>query len=287
MTLRIEASRLRAAALLLGLAFSAPLDAEVVVRAAAPDAVRPLPGRAGPADPPVGKRDLPQTTLIVPFYEVDTTSPGGTTTLFAVRNTEAARVDVEIRYQAPDGTPLHLEVETLDLRETLTRNLRDVAGLPVDPDGFTRGFVVVVQTSVTTRSLLVGDYFQVDVDDAFATGERMMSPDDLCRLAEVRALDFGSGTELHFLLEAPQGSDPVNDPASVQVQVFDEGGVERPPPLLIYSDEFSFELSASDLSGLAFGTLVFEFAGGGGHVYAEYSADGLFSVGLDGACLLP
>lgn len=275
-----------AAALLLTLALPAALSAEVVVRTLDPEAAPPRVWSAEAPSPPFAKIDLPSTTLVVPFFEVDRTSSGGTTTLFAVRNIVATPVDIEVRYQAPDGTALGLEQETLGPFETLTRNVRDVAGLPTDPDGFARGFIVVVQTTVTTRNLLVGDYFQVDVENAFATGERMVSLDDLCSAAEVRALDFGSGTELHFLLGSPRGANPATDPASVQVSSYDEQGNEG-PVRLIYTDDFTFGLFVGDLFNLSFGTLIFEFGSGGGAVYAEYSAGGLFSAGINAVCWAP
>ncbi len=49
-----------------------------------------------------------------------------------------------------------------------------------------------------------------------------------------------------------------------------------------------FELSAADFTGLSFGTLIFDFSNSnGGWIYGEYSADGLFSVGLNPTCTVP
>jgi len=275
-------------ALLLALAVPTTLRAEVVLRrddstAVAPPIRRPAEAAASLVE----KIDEPQEILLVPFFEVDTTDPAGTTTLFAVRNIFSQPVDIEIRYQGMDATPLGQEVRTLAGRQTLTRNLRDVAGLPADPDGFARGFIVVLQTSRTGSGLLVGDYFQVDVGNAFATGQRMASLDELCNLTEARFADFGSGTELRLLINAPQGSDPVFDPPSVEVTPILEDGTLL-PKTKIFTNDFAIEVTASAFTVAPFGTLLFDFTNsGGGLVYAEYSAQGQFSVGLNGACLAP
>ena len=115
----------------------------------------------------------------------------------------------------------------------------------------------------------------------------MASLDELCNLTEVRYLDFGAGTELRLLIAEPQGSDPVFDPASVVVHPIRQDGTLL-PKTEVYTDEFAFVVSASDFTGSAFGTLIFDFLNsGGGLVYAEYSAFGQFSVGLNGACISP
>ncbi len=274
-------------ALLITLALPASLPAEVVLRHSDPKATAPPIRRRAGAASLVEKVDEPQEALIVPFYEVDTTDPAGTTTLFAVRNTFSQPVDIQVRYQAPDGTPLHQNAMTLAGRATLTRNVRDVAGLPADPDGFARGFIVILQTSRPGAGLLVGDYLQVDVGNAFATGQRMASLDELCDLTEVRFVDFGAGTELRLLINTPQGSDPVFDPPSVVVTPILEDGTLL-PTTKIYTNDFAIVVSASDFTGAAFGTFIFDFQkSGGGLVYAEYSAEGRYSVGLNGACLIP
>lgn len=275
-------------ALLFTLALPTTLPAEVVLRPYDPKAAAlPIRQPANALTPPAEKTEEPEETLIVPFFEVDTTDPEGTTTFFAVRNTFSQPVDIEVRYQAPGGTELRKDLVTLAGRETLTRDVRHVAGLPADPDGFARGFIVILQTSRLGAGLLVGDYFQVDFGNAFATGQRMASLDELCNLTEVRFLDFGAGTELRLLISSPQGSDPVLDPASVVVFPIRQDGTVL-PSTAIYTNDFAIVVSASDFTGSAFGTLIFDFLNsGGGLVYAEYSAFGQFSVGLNGACLLP
>lgn len=231
------------------------------------------------------KIDEPASLLFVPFYEVDTDSASGTTTLFAVRNITAAPLDLDVRYRAPDGTVLRQDLVSLAARETLSRNVRDVAGLPADPDGFARGFVMV-QVDAPPGTMVVGDYLQVDVGDDFATGDRMVSLADLCDLAEVRFFDFGAGTELRILVNVPRGTEP-GDPPTFTVTPYGEDGATF-PATDVFVDTFTVRLDAADFTGLAFGTLVFNFSpASGGLVYAEYSADGRFSVGMNGACVTP
>ena len=123
--------------------------------------------------------------------------------------------------------------------------------------------------------------------NAFAAGQRMATLEDLCSLTDVRFLDFGSGTELRMLINAPQGSDPLQDPPSVVVTPILLDGTVL-PQTVVFTDDFAFSASASDFSISAFGTLLFDFQNSnGGLVYAEYSAFGEFSVGLNGACLTP
>ena len=229
------------------------------------------------------KVDALASLLFVPFFDVDTTDPAGTTTLFAVRNANPGSVDFGVFYLAPDGSPLRQDTETLGGLETFGVNVRDVAGLPSGPDGFARGFIAVNAPG----DFFTGDYFQVDVARNFATGERLISVDDFCQAAEVRFLSFGLPTEVRILLNQPQGTDAGSDPPSFVVHVVGEDGGLF-PGTNVFTDQYALTVSSSDFTGLSFGTMLFDFGNSnGGAVYAEYAADGKFSVGLNGACLVP
>ena len=269
---------LAAAALIL----PASLEADTVIRPRqSPDVSRPsdvsTPSAVRVLTSPL---DVPATRLIVPFFEVDTTDPSGLTTLYAVRNQANAPNNLQISYLASDGTESREDLVVLDPRETLTINLRGVAGLPVDPDGFARGLVIVQAASPVT-----GDFFQVDVGNDFATGERMIQNDDACSGHEVRFLDFGSGSELTVIVDAPLGSDPDLDPPTFTVfPVLEDGGALA--GIEVFTDQVLLFLRESDFTSEQFGTLVFQFANSG-WVYAEYSAEGRFSVGLNSSCTVP
>jgi len=271
-----------AVALVLAAVAPSELAAEVIVRPHDPAAAEaPFERAVEPLVAVSDGIDEPATLLIVPRYEVETTDPSGTSTLFAVRNVTPAPLDLDIRYRSPEGDVLRQDLPTLGARATLSRNVRDVAGLPVDPDGFTRGFV-----QIEAATPFVGDYLQVDAGGDFATGERMISLADLCDLAEIRFFDFGSGTDLHFVVNVFQGTDP-GDPPTFTATPFGEDGAAF-PAIDVFADQFVFTMTAADFTPLAFGTLVFDFsAASGGTVMGEYSAFGRFSAGMNGACRTP
>lgn len=267
----------------LALALPSALVAETILRPHDPQAaVQPL--RHGPGI--LGslglKVDALDDTLFVPFFEVDTTDPNGTTTLFAVRNANPSPQDIDVYYLSVTGAIVRQDSLTLGGLETLSRNVRDVAGLPVGAGGFARGFIAVDAPG----EFLTGDYLQVDVGDDFATGERMLSLSDLCTGSEVRFVDLGQPSELRVLIDVPRGTGPA-DPPSFTVHVIGEDG-SLFPSTDVFTNRNALTLSSEDFTTLSFGTLVFDFANSsGGAVYAEYSAQGRFSVGLNSACLVP
>lgn len=224
------------------------------------------------------KVDPPANDFFVPYFAVDTTASSGTTTLFGVRNPAGDGRQLLVLYAAPDGTELDQEQVVLSPGATFTRNLRDL-GLPADPDGFARGWV-----RISADGPIVGDYLQVDLGNDFATGDRLVAFDDFCTEQEIRFLDVGSGTVLHVMLNAPQGTNVQADPASVVVRPIDEAG-NALPAAAIYTDAFSFSLEAEAITAAKFGTFVLDFTNSnGGVVFGEYSAGGRFSVGMNGAC---
>jgi hypothetical protein len=229
-------------------------------------------------------------SLLVPSFLVDTLSPGGTTTLFAVRNLTDATVSADVRYFDTDGTSLRDDEITLDPDETHTVNIRDVAGLPADFDGYARGYVEISTAGDPHQvPVLAGDFFQVDVADNFATGDKLVRRfSDLCTVSSIRFLTFpfaGSGTRLAVWIVTPRGSG-LGDPPSFTVQVFDEAGNPQGAPIGVLTAEKSLELQASDFAGgLPFGVLRFDFTGSnGGVAYSEAQAGGRFSVGMTGQC---
>jgi len=266
---------------LLSLATPAAQAADYILRQR--EANAPAPVRAAQAGPGLADKIDPLTnTLVVPRFEVDTTSGTGTTTLFALRNTTDNLVDVDIFYASTSGGTLRHDDVVLGPRETLTRNVRDVSGLPADPDGFARGYVV----AQAPGDVLTGDFLQVDVGNNFATGDRMVRLEDLCIQAETRFLDFGSGTDLTVLISEPQGADPMTDPPSVTFHVFGEDGAVF-STIDLFTTNNSVVLSTDDLMlPVDFGTIVADFRNAsGGLLIAEYSAEGKFSVGMNSACL--
>ncbi len=228
--------------------------------------------------------------LIVPGFEVDVDNPAGKTTYFAVRNTSDEAIEGYVAYYGKQYTqePLRTDPFTLGPRQTLTHNVRaDLEELEV-AGGLATGLIVISEASWFCGYLgrfcapnLEGDFIRLDADNDFATGDRLLHPDQLCRRQEVRFLDFGSGSKLRILVDDPQLPGP-----SFSFTAYDEAGGliaegERDTP-----DNLTI-LNATDLAGsTSFGTIVFDFSSsGGGFVTAEYSAFGRFSLELNSACL--
>lgn len=229
-------------------------------------------------------------SLLLPSFLIDTLSPGGTTTLYAVRNLSNAPVNADVEYFDVLGTSLLSGTISLDPDETYTANLRDVAGLPADPDGYARGYVEISTAGDPHQvPVLAGDFFQVDVADNFATGDKLVRRStDLCTRSSIRFLTFpfsGSRTRLGLWIATPRGVGAA-DPASFTVQAFDEAGNPHGPLIGILTDQHSLELEASDFAGgLSFGSLHFNFTNSsGGVAYSEAQAGGRFSVGMTGQC---
>lgn len=230
-------------------------------------------------------------SLVLPGFEVDTTSGVGTTTLFAVRNLTDGPLSVDVDYFETDGTLQRSDSVNLGAQETETVNIRNIPGLATDLDGFARGYVEIFGPGDPDMTpLFAGDFFQVDVGDDFATGNRLPRFIERCDVASLRFLEFplpGSGTRLVVWIANPRGTGG-GDPPSFTVQVYDEAGNPVGAPIPVKTSLHSIEYDASDFTALDFGTLRFDFTnGGGGVVFAESSVQGRFSVGLDSQCEQP
>lgn len=239
---------------------------------------------------------LPRTSvvsrlLIVPYYRIDPSS--GETTLFAIRNANLFDdVMVNVYFLGVQGgTSGAYRMDTINLggKETLTVNVRDVSGLPADPDGVKRGWILIEQLGVTSAAL-TGDYFQVDLDDNFATGSTMLGSSDTCDNLTVRFLDGGpinGGTNGFLLLLNPKGSNPAVSPPSVVVTFYNEFGVAD-NSMEIYTDD---NLLLRDFSTFHhidnFGSYDISFGSDGGFAGVTFSASGKYSIGLHGMCITP
>ena len=230
------------------------------------------------------KVDFPSDQLIVPYYEVDKTSGIGQTTLFAIHNVDTAPHLVTISY-IPEPGPIIEETVSLGPNATYTRNVRDVAGLPVDSDGFARGYIGVVADVQQGAHVLTGDFLQVDTGSNFATGDRMIEASDLCLFGEVRLLDFGSGTDLHLFINLPQGPPPGGS-SSLSLFIYDQAGTYY-STISFHSSVHAIHLRTDDLNlPISFGQILMSFVNsGGGYAYATYSAEGRYSVGMNSACI--
>lgn len=230
----------------------------------------------------------PGTLFFLPIFEVDTESE--LTTLFAARNLEEVQEFVTASYFDRSGSFIKNESFLLDPREVITRNLQDVTGLPVEPDGVRRGFLFVTGGSMT------GDFFRVDSGSDFASGDRLVvaSTPYLCNAWELRFLRggaFSGGTDMVIVVDTPLGDDHLADPHSVEIDVYDEAGGFLATAFL-WTDLMVNKVSASQVlaaigePGINFGVFEVFFTPltEGGLVQSTYSAEGRYSIGMHATC---
>ena len=219
--------------------------------------------------------------LIVPGFEVAVDDPTGPTTFFAVRNTTNQEVDSQVDYYAAASTdPLRTDTFSLSEQATKPLDVRTNLSDLVIKDGMATGFIVVTEVGSTTAPRLEGDYFRVDTGNSFASGDRMVRPEDFCLKQEIRFVDFGSGFQLRILLNRPRG----DELPSFSYTAYDQAGTVAVDGDFETSNYLSV-LDVGELGGKSSGTVVFDFSSsGGGWVSAKYSAFGKFSVELRSAC---
>lgn len=240
--------------------------------------------------------------LVVPFFKVDRRSASGETTLIAVRNVTNQAHDARIRYWVDRIYPSSPDVvQTFSLLpdEVVTINLRDLAGITggAGGDQIIRGWLEVVHLDGSGDGLS-GDWFRVNPAQDFATGGRMVDMDHsgTCTQWDFRYLvggTFSGGTRLELFVDSPRGI-ASGAPPSATIDFYSEpgtflGGVE------VFSNRQVVELIASELLDLLpgspanFGSMVVTFQSGtnGGLVTGTYRAEGRYSVGLNGTCVVP
>lgn len=232
--------------------------------------------------------------LILPIFRVDREAAGGTTTLWAVRNADTSSTTIQVAYLDEFLDTFATRSYTLDPTEVRTVNLRDVPGLPfADLEGISRGMAIITGP---VGADLSGDFFQVDPAGNFATGDRLVDAEDLylCDLWDIRYLQggiFTGGTVLTMLLNQVGPMGPMDDP-QVSMEFRDEAGGFI-GVIDVYAIVNVLELPLSILTELIptaapFGSveILFPPATMGGFVAGIYSAEGRFSIGMEGTCLV-
>lgn len=239
------------------------------------------PGRVAAAIDTVGP------DFLLPLYEVDV--DGALTTLFAARNAFDVPNEVTVTYFDRFGTPIKSEVADIGPLGAVTRNVRDVTGLPVEGDGVRRGFAIL-----SAVSELSGDFFRVDPVSNFASGDRLiLLSEALCDVWDFRFLrggPFSGGTDLVIFVQEPLGPDELLDVPSAIIEVFDEAGnflgsvglwtalvVNR-----VTADEILDAIASPAAAGIF--DFFFDSLTDGGLVMGTYSAEGRYSIGMHGTC---
>jgi len=240
---------------------------------------------------PAPKVDSPFAELVLPYFENDVDGSTFTSTLFAVRNPSLSdATTATVSYFDLQGNLRTTENISVAPAAVFTRNLRDVPGLAIDPDGFSRGFAVI-----QSDDPLSGDTFHVDPVGNFATGDRLIGMTELCLSWDFRFLQggpFDGGTTLQIFVDTPLGAS-ASDPPTVAVIVFDEGG-KAFGTVGLHMAQNSVSVPVGNILaalpgslGPSFGSLwlVFSPASGGGHIQGFYTAEDRYSAGLKGSCI--
>lgn len=258
-------------------------------------ALASVPATAAP-EAAVTPKAFPLTSqLVVPYFEVDTQDPGGTTLLYAIRNESTSAIDVDIKYYEIDSpfAPQRTERITLGAKAIQPINVRDVPNLEIDPDGFKRGYIRF--EVVGGAAVLAGDFFRVDPDDNFASGYRMVnvdptsSADERCSILTFRFLRgglFSGGTRIYYWLDLAQ----LPQADTIAYSVYNEAGNLINTGTLANLDRVASKIAVDQLlvgpaAGLNAGAIEFQFSGGVvGHVAGAINASGRFSVGFEAVC---
>lgn len=225
--------------------------------------------------------------FLLPLYEVD--DDGALTTLFAARNSFDVPNEVTVTYFDRFGNPIKSELADIGPLGAVTRNIRDVTGLPTEGDGVRRGFALL-----SADSDLSGDFFRVDPASNFASGDRLvLASEALCDVWDFRFLRggaFSGGTDLVIYVETPLGQDAI-DP-SVHIEIFDEAG-NLLGSVGVWTDLVVNKVTADEILDAAQPPLsttagifdfFFDLATDGGLVMGTYSAENKYSIGMHGTC---
>ncbi len=239
--------------------------------------------------------------FMLPLFRVDRASPGGETTLIAVRNSTGQAHGVDIAYFVdhvftPGADPDLVQPFTLQPHEVVTVNLRDLPEITGGQggDALVRGWVMVSH-SEGVGDTLSADWLRVNPDQDFATGGRMIDIDHTytCTQWDLRYLidgGFSGGTRLEIFTDTPlAGSDP-----SFLVTFYDEPGNHQ-GTVAVFTARQVEEIDVSELlaslpgTPSSFGSMVVTFQGGtnGGMVSGAYNAEDRYSVGINGSCIVP
>ena len=241
--------------------------------------------------PPAPRKvDTAADWLVLPRFRVDTTNVNGINTLFAVRNTTEGIREVNFQYRSDDGSFVS-EIFYLGPKEVKSVNMRDVPGLAADESGIASGHVNIIDSQfieAEPNSLIQGDYFLVDPENNFASGDRLLNYTsvhsfiDMCSNFEIRFFNggaFAGGAEITVFLGGG-----LQDDHEFAYSVYTESGTLVRTGTVNMTTQ-SAHFPASFLAGeTEFGVIEIAFNGTFGHVSSVFSAQGRFSVGLNGMC---
>jgi hypothetical protein len=248
--------------------------------------------RARGESPPVGglvappaKSNVPaEGQWFIPHYRADKLQVGDST-YFAVRSEGALPSTALAEFFDVRSVLQTTESYDLQPREVKTVAIKLVPNLPIDGDGYTRGFLRI--SSLVPVSV---DYFQLETRNAFAVGGVGFVIDDFCTRWNSRFLRFdpSGGTTLSMMINGPRGA-LSSDPVTVAGDVYTEGGAYV-GSFGIRTDEWSVVLPIHNLmpSGLEFGVVelvINSTFSPAGIIEVQHQALDQFSVGHWAICM--
>ena len=237
---------------------------------------------AAPATAVIGTiDDVPASTLLLPYFEVDLDDANGITTLFSINNASAsatlAHVTVWSTWSIPvidfDVYLTGFDVQTFNLRDVLTGKQSSVNGTCAGAnygDNIARGYVTVDVTNACSqlfpsdagyfvsggggiagnRNILWGDYFYVNPGQNFAQGETLVG-------SEADATSLSTPGEYTFYGRYLAGAASDNrEPlaTSFAVRYLTGGGFTGGTDLIVWRDS-KFPPGASCATGPNYGEL--------------------------------
>lgn len=233
--------------------------------------------------------------VVLPYFYVDLADTEGPTTFFAVRNGTDEEIIVRYRYYAVDAGPLQPTVtETLKLSDHGVRvvDMRSINGLSATK-GIATGYMLAEHVDasglvVPDSTALSGDYFRLDVGNAFASGGELLAIGplnlafDLCQQWDARFFNgggFDGGTEMTFYLVKPPGS------VTIGGNVYNQAG-DLQGTVSVMTSDYAFAVNSLELDlPVNFGAIEWQMPEGVvGHVSATFNASGLYSVGVAAVC---
>ncbi|MBZ0112033.1 MAG: hypothetical protein K8J08_06210 [Thermoanaerobaculia bacterium] len=280
-------------ALLATITLVGPSRAEIRFIPMEPEAVQTMLTPAAPIQAAPEALVGPGTTLLLPYFQIE---PGldPNTTHIGIRNVSLlSDTTVSIAYYSRAGNLSTIEVGVMiPAAGVYTRNLKHVAGLPADPDGIKRGYAIV-----SGPDPISGEYFQLDPQNAFATGSRMVANGELCFISDARFIlggPFTGGTRFQLYVDNPLGIQ-VGDPPSASFTIANEAGTIY-GTVGLQTDQVVNDFAIGDVLGAlpggvgpSFGSVlaIHSASAGYGLMTVTYSALGQYSVGMSGSCQTP
>ncbi len=238
----------------------------------------------------------PTELLILPNIRLSTLTPGGRTTLLALRNAGDSRMALRILYTRTSATGRRVLAENLVLepRSVYATNLRDAEVFGNLPDQHSGHLQIGAYAPETLEPWpappLYGDFFRINPEQNYASGANLTWTNTanrgggpiLCNRWDTRFLHgggFGGRTVFSFHAATPATY------LAAAGKVYDHSGLFLGQVYIAGNEANTVNSADLDLFGATSGTIEWTLGEGAlGQVSSDYFAAGRYSVGLQGHC---